>query len=78
VSLVTMTTLRVHAADNLMRTGTALYCPDCAGERIFVAPEGTGRRLVDCGDYSCTDCGAAVSLVVEFAASQLAERSRVA
>jgi DNA-directed RNA polymerase subunit RPC12/RpoP len=76
-----MATLRVHAADNLMRTGTVLYCPDCDGERIFVSPEGTGRRVgevADCGDYSCTDCGAALSLVVEFVASQRAERSWVA
>jgi predicted RNA-binding Zn-ribbon protein involved in translation (DUF1610 family) len=76
-----MATLRVHAADNLMRTGTVLYCPDCDGERIFVSPEGTGRRVAevaDGGDYSCTDCGAALSLLVEFAASQRAERSRVA
>jgi DNA-directed RNA polymerase subunit RPC12/RpoP len=76
-----MATLRVHAADNLMRTGTVLYCPDCDGKRIFVSPEGPARRAAevsDRGDYSCTDCGAAVSLVVEFAASQRAERSRVA
>jgi hypothetical protein len=73
-----MATLRVHAADNLMRTGTVLFCPDCDGERIFVSPEGVGRRVAECGDYSCTDCGAALSLVVEFAASQRAERSRVA
>jgi DNA-directed RNA polymerase subunit RPC12/RpoP len=73
-----MATLRVHAADNLMRTGTVLNCPDCDGERIFVSPEGAGRRATDGGDYSCTDCGAAVSLVVEFAACQRAERSWVA
>lgn len=69
---------RVDAADNLMRTGTVLFCADCDGERIFVPPEETGGRLADCGDYSCTACDAAVSLVVEFAASQRAEGARVA
>jgi DNA-directed RNA polymerase subunit RPC12/RpoP len=73
-----MTTLRVNAADNLMRTGTVLSCPDCGGERIFVVPEGAGRAAAEREDYSCTDCGAAVSFVVEFAASQRAARSRVA
>jgi hypothetical protein len=65
------------AADNLMLTGTMLFCPDCAGERLFVVPDcGDGRG--DCGDYCCTYCGAAVSVVVEPLPSGEAASSRVA
>jgi hypothetical protein len=66
-----------NAADNLMLTGTALFCPDCAGERLFVVPCcGDGRG--DCGDYCCTYCGAAVSVVVEPVSSRADAPSRVA
>lgn len=72
-----MATAHANAADNLMLTGTVLFCPDCAGERIFVVPDcGDGRG--DCGDYCCCDCGAAVSLVVEPVSSRRAGSSRVA
>jgi hypothetical protein len=71
-----MATAHPNPADNLMLTGTVLFCPDCTDERIFVVPDcGDGRG--DCGDYCCTDCGAAVSLVVEPAPSR-AVASRVA
>jgi predicted RNA-binding Zn-ribbon protein involved in translation (DUF1610 family) len=61
--MTAMSTGRANAADNLMLTGTVLFCPDCADDRIFVEPDcGDGRE--DCGDYCCTDCGAAVSLPV--------------
>jgi DNA-directed RNA polymerase subunit RPC12/RpoP len=52
---------RTDAADNLMLTGTVLVCPDCGDDRIFVVPD-CGDGLGDCGDYCCTDCGAAVSV----------------
>lgn len=72
-----MATAHPHAADNLMMTGTVLFCPDCAEERIFVVPDcGDGRG--DCGDYCCTDCGAAVSVVVAVSPSRRTRRSRVA
>lgn len=61
-----MATTPANPADNLMLTGTVLLCPDCDAERIFVVPDcGDGRG--DCGDYCCTDCGAAVSVVLEVA-----------
>jgi hypothetical protein len=60
-----------NAADNLMLTGTVLCCPDCAAERIFVVPD-CGDGLGDCGDYCCTDCGAAVSVVVDLVSSRSA------
>ncbi len=41
-----------------MRTGTVGWCPDCADERILVAVE-------DGPDYCCTDCDAAVMLLLE-------------
>lgn len=50
---------RSNAAANLMLTGTVLPCPDCADDRIFVAPE-AGDAIA--GDYCCTDCRAAVSV----------------
>jgi hypothetical protein len=72
-----MATAPADAADNLMLTGTVLFCPDCADERIFVVPDcGDGRG--DCGDYCCTDCGAAVSVVVAPVPSRPAVASRVA
>lgn len=72
------TTAHANAADNLMLTGTVLFCPDCADDRIFVVPD-CGDDLDDCGDYCCTDCGAAVSVVVALAASaDSAGSSRVA
>ena len=62
--MVTARASRVDKADNLMLTGSVLFCPDCADDRIFVVPDcGDGRG--DCGDYCCTDCGAAVSVVVD-------------
>jgi hypothetical protein len=57
-------TARADAADNLMLTGTVLFCPDCADDRIFVEPD-CGDARGDCGDYCCTDCDAAVSVLVE-------------
>jgi hypothetical protein len=64
--MVTARAGRVDKADNLMLTGTVLFCPDCADDRIFAVPDcGDGRG--NCGDYCCTDCGAAV--VVDGAAS---------
>ena len=64
-------------ADNLMRTGTVLFCPDCADDRIFVVPDcGDGKG--DCGDYCCTDCGAAVSVVTEPAGSRRRLSTRAA
>jgi hypothetical protein len=67
---------KADAADNLMLTGTLLFCPDCSADRIFVVPDcGDGRG--DCGDYCCTDCGAAVS-VVAVAASGRTRSARVA
>lgn len=69
--MVTARADRVDTAANLMLTGSVLFCPDCADDRIFVVPEcGDGRG--DCGDYCCTDCGAAVSVVVEVPASRRA------
>ncbi len=41
-----------------MRTGTTGWCPDCADERILVAVE-------DGLDYCCTDCDAAVLLLLD-------------
>jgi hypothetical protein len=71
-----MTTRRTPA-DNLMLTGTVLFCPDCHDDRIFVVPDcGDGRG--DCGDYACTDCGAAVSLTVTVRATGRAGDRRVA
>ena len=67
----------VDAADNQMLTGTMLYCPDCADDRIFVVPD-CGDCRGDCGDYCCTDCGAAVSVVVAVAASGRTRSARVA
>ena len=72
-----MATARVDAADNLMLTGRVLFCSDCAGERIFVVPD-CGDGLGDCGDYCCTECGAAVSVVVELVSPPAARSSRVA
>jgi hypothetical protein len=75
--MVTARARRVEAADNLMLTGTVLFCPDCSDHRIFVVPDcGDGRG--DCGDYCCTDCGAAVSLVVAVAPAGWARSARVA
>jgi hypothetical protein len=71
-----MVTVRADAADNLMRTGTVLYCPDCEDERIFVVPDCDGGA--DCGDYCCTDCGAAVSVVADPAASGHSGSTRAA
>lgn len=68
---------RRDSADNLMLTGTALFCPDCADQRIFVVPD-CGDDLGDCGDYCCTDCGAAVSVVLEPASSRRSGSARVA
>ena len=69
---------RVDGAENLMLTGTVLFCPDCGDDRIFVVPDcGDGRG--DCGDYCCTDCEAAVSFAVDMAASgRSAPAARVA
>jgi hypothetical protein len=72
-----MATARRHADDNLMLTGVVLFCPDCADDRIFVVPDcGDGRG--DCGDYCCTDCGAAVTLVVELLSGRGSLSARVA
>ena len=46
-------------ADNLMLTGVVRHCPDCAGDRIFVAPQGCDEMSGGC-DFCCTDCGAAL------------------
>lgn len=70
-----MATARGNGADNLMLTGAALFCPDCAGERIFVVPDcGDGRG--DCGDYCCTDCGAAVTVPLAVPAQRVSGRGR--
>jgi hypothetical protein len=64
------------AAENLMLSGTVLFCPDCADERIFVVPDcgdgpgdpGGDPLLSDPAgpcDYCCTDCGAAVSVLAD-------------
>jgi hypothetical protein len=73
-------TARRTTADNLMLTGSVLFCPDCADERIFVVPDcGDGPGAAeDCGDYCCTDCGAAVSVVVESLRPAGSGSSRVA
>ena len=72
-----MATARTHAADNLMLTGVVLFCPDCADDRIFVVPDcGDGRG--DCGDYCCTDCGAAVTVLVERVTVRARRNARVA
>jgi ribosomal protein S27AE len=49
----------MQPADNLMLSGVRAFCPDCAEETIFVAPE-TGDA--GDGDHACTRCGAAVLL----------------
>ena len=72
-----MVTVRADAADNLMLTGTVLYCPDCEDERIFVVPD-CGDGGADCGDYCCTDCGAAVSVAADPVASGRAGSTRAA
>jgi len=72
-----MVTVRADAADTLMLTGTVLYCPDCGDERIFVVPD-CGDAGADCGDYCCTDCGAAVSVVADPVASGRAGSTRAA
>lgn len=46
-------------ADNLMLTGVVRPCPDCADERIFVAPD-TLHEASAGADFACTDCGAAL------------------
>jgi hypothetical protein len=45
-------------ADNLMLTGVIRPCPDCAGERIFVAPDPCHDAYG--AEFACTDCGAAL------------------
>jgi hypothetical protein len=77
------------AADNLMLSGTVLFCPDCADERIFVVPDcGDGPSgpagdpavadPVGPCDYCCTACGAAVSVLAEPGTAQPTGSSRVA
>ena len=46
-------------ADNLMLTGVVRPCPDCADDRIFVAPDPCEAAGVGI-DFACTDCGAAL------------------
>lgn len=45
------------SADNLMRTGVLIHCPDCAVETIFVSPD---LDDLDAAELACTLCGAAV------------------
>jgi predicted RNA-binding Zn-ribbon protein involved in translation (DUF1610 family) len=72
-----MATARRNAADNLMLTGVALYCPDCGDDRIFVVPDcGDGRG--DCGDYCCADCGAAVTVPLQPVRRRARRTARVA
>lgn len=63
------------AADNLMLTGTVVFCADCGDDRIFVVPECDDGGS---GDYCCTECGAAVSFVVELGSPGRPAASRVA
>jgi hypothetical protein len=72
-----MADVRPDPADNLMLTGTVLLCPDCGDDRIFVVPD-CGDGLGDCGDYCCTDCGAAVSVDLAVFVSRSLGSSRVA
>ena len=46
-------------ADNLMLAGVVRPCPDCADDRIFVAPDPCEEAVVGI-DFACTDCGAAL------------------
>ncbi|MDP9444792.1 MAG: hypothetical protein M3P83_10805 [Actinomycetota bacterium] len=64
-------------ADNLMLTGITRWCDDCAGDRIFVVPD-CGDDPGECGDYACTDCGAAVFVGLEVDWPPGTRRSRVA
>ncbi|MGH3355505.1 MAG: hypothetical protein ACRDOJ_06375 [Nocardioidaceae bacterium] len=68
---------RRTAADALMLTGTVLFCPDCADERIFVVPD-CGDDVPDCGDYCCSECGAAVSVIDDLVDPGSFDASRVA
>jgi hypothetical protein len=81
--------MTADAADNLMLSGTVLHCPDCADERIFVVPDCAdgpddspgdpgGDPAVGPGDYCCTACGAAVSVLAEPGTAQPTGSSRAA
>ncbi|MGH3365708.1 MAG: hypothetical protein ACRDOY_00705 [Nocardioidaceae bacterium] len=72
-----MATASATAADNLMLTGMVQRCPDCAEERIFVVPD-CGDCPGGSGDYCCTQCGAAVSLVSDELGSAPGPSARVA
>jgi hypothetical protein len=70
-----MATARTDAADNLMLTGAVLFCPDCADDATFVVPDcGDGQR--DCGEYCCTGCGAAVTVLTERVVERVTVRAR--
>ncbi|HET7326161.1 MAG TPA: hypothetical protein VFJ14_02630 [Nocardioidaceae bacterium] len=47
----------METADNLMRTGVLIYCPDCEVDTIFVAPD---LDDLDPAELACTLCAAAV------------------
>jgi hypothetical protein len=48
--------MSAEATHDLILSGVVAYCPDCAVDTIFVAPEPDGRD----GEHACTACGAAV------------------
>lgn len=47
----------METADNLMRTGALVHCPDCEVDTIFVTPY---LDDLDPAELACTRCGAAV------------------
>jgi hypothetical protein len=57
-----------EATDDLMLSGVVAYCPDCAVDTIFVAPEPDGRN----GEHACTACGAAVFIELSVPADAIA------
>jgi hypothetical protein len=75
--MVTVRAETTDKADNLMRTGAAVFCPDCGDDRVCVVPD-CGDGHGDCGDYCCTDCGAAVSVVADLVGASRAGSTRVA